>query len=328
MAQASGWGREGQTWAGGSLLARYASFVKLPHTLFALPFAGVGVVLASYEHASRISPARLFWVLLAFTAARFAAMGFNRIVDRRLDALNPRTRARELPAGRLTLGQAAAATAAAAVLFVGAAWMLNPLCGMLAPIALAWVFFYSYTKRFTAWSHHVLGLALGIAPVGAYLALAGAWREPWYALPLLAAGVMFWVAGFDMIYALQDESFDRAQGLHSVPARRGSARTLLLARISHVLSLAAFTLLVVLDLFPVGALFGGGLIVMAGLLAWEHRIVREATRGPLDVARIDRAFFALNVAVSLALFVFALLDRLIAPDVVAGIMIVVPWTTR
>src|SRR5688572_27270142 len=182
--------REGQTFGGASLAARYASFVKLPHTLFALPFAGVGVVLASYANAARITPPLAVWVVLAFTAARFAAMGFNRIVDRRYDALNPRTSRRELPSGRLTVMQAALAVVVSAIAFVVAAWQLNPLCGRLAPLALAWVFFYSYTKRFTSWSHYVLGLALGIAPAGGYLAVSGAWPSPWFALPVLSAAVI------------------------------------------------------------------------------------------------------------------------------------------
>jgi 4-hydroxybenzoate polyprenyltransferase len=304
-------GREGQTYAGPSLASRYASLVRLPHTLFALPFAGMGVVLASYEHARLVDVATVFWVLVAFTAARFAAMGFNRIADRALDALNPRTRLRELPGGRLTVRQAVVAVAGASALFIGAAWMLNPLCGALAPAALAWVLFYSYTKRFTAWSHVVLGASLGIAPAGAYLAVTGAWTDPWYALPLLSAGVLCWVAGFDVIYALQDESFDRAHGLHSIPARLGAGRALLVARVLHVLSLVAFAALAALRVFPLGPIFIAGLAVMAGLLVCEHVVVHGAAAGPLDLRRIDRAFFRVNIAVSLSLFAFTLIDRLL-----------------
>jgi 4-hydroxybenzoate polyprenyltransferase len=302
---------EGQTFAGDSLLARYASFVRLPHTLFALPFAGVGAVLASYAHPERVTIDRLLWVLLAFTAARFAAMGFNRIADRYIDASNPRTRQRELPSGRLSLRQAAAAVIIAAGIFLFAAWQLNRLCGMLAPLALAWVFFYSYTKRFTAASHAVLGLALGIAPVGAYLAISGAWPEPWYALPLFASAVMCWVAGFDVIYALQDESFDREYGVHSIPARVGTARALLIARLLHLLAIALFAAVALLRLFPVGPIFATGVMAMAMLLGYEHVVVRHAQRGPLDLRRIDRAFFRVNVAVSMSLFAFALLDRVL-----------------
>jgi 4-hydroxybenzoate polyprenyltransferase len=304
-------GLEPQTHRGGSLAARYASLVKLPHTLFALPFAGLGAVLASYTHPQGITPAAGFWIVVAFTAARFAAMGFNRIVDRRLDALNPRTAARELPTGRLTLLQATAAVAAASALFIFSAWQLNPLCGWLSPVALGWVFFYSYTKRFTAASHLVLGLALGIAPVGAYLAVTGEWTAPWYALVLLAGAVSFWVAGFDTVYALQDVDFDRRQGLHSIPARLGAWRGLLLARLFHALALAAFLAVWFLEPFPVGALYLVGLGAMAALLGYEHWLVRDQAGGPLDLGRIDRAFFHTNVGVSMSLFLFTLLDRVL-----------------
>jgi 4-hydroxybenzoate polyprenyltransferase len=168
---------EGQTFQGGSLASRYASFVKLPHTLFALPFAGVGALLASYEYAERINVSMILWILIAFTAARFAAMGFNRIADRHHDARNPRTQMRELPSGKLSVAQAWMAVVFASALFVFASFRLNSLCGWLSPVALAWVFFYSYTKRFTSFAHLVLGLSLGIAPVGAYLAISGRCRE-------------------------------------------------------------------------------------------------------------------------------------------------------
>ncbi|CAN5718086.1 putative 4-hydroxybenzoate polyprenyltransferase [soil metagenome] len=302
---------EGQTLAGTSLAARYASFVKLPHTLFALPFAGVGVILASYTYADRMSVGTVGWILLAFTAARFAAMGFNRIVDRRWDALNPRTARRELPAGTLTLTQATVAVVASAVTFVFAAWLLNPLCGMLSPVALAWILCYSYTKRFTAYAHHVLGLALGIAPAGAYLAVSGVWPEPWYALPVLAAAVMFWVAGFDVIYALQDLDFDRAHGLRSMPARVGTQRALRRARLYHGVAFALFAGFGVLGMLGVGPLFLGGVLVMAGLLVYEHRLIGDGDQARLDSARMDRAFFHANIGVSTSFFVFTLIDRIV-----------------
>jgi 4-hydroxybenzoate polyprenyltransferase len=303
--------REGQTYEGGSLAARYASFVKLPHTLFALPFAGVGAVLASYEYGERIDLPMIGWIVLAFTAARFAAMGFNRIVDRRYDALNPRTVRRELPSGRLTVVQAVGAVIVAAVLFIAAAWQLNPLCGWLAPVALGWIFFYSYTKRFTSWSHHVLGLSLGIAPAGAYLAVTGAWPSPWIALPVLSAAVMFWVAGFDIIYAIQDVDFDRAHRLKSVPARIGARRALVRARLFHLLAFLLFVSLYALGLFDVGAIFLLGLVIMAGLLLYEHHVIGDGQPEQLDLPRIDRAFFHANVGVSTSIFAFTLLDRLL-----------------
>jgi 4-hydroxybenzoate polyprenyltransferase len=302
---------EGQTYGGGSLVARYASFVKLPHTFFALPFAGVGAVLASYTHGGAVSFASAGWIVVAFTAARFAAMGFNRIVDRHYDSLNPRTAGRELPARRLTLPQATGSVAVASVAFIAAAWLLNPLCGLLAPLALAWLFFYSYTKRFTSFAHHVLGLALGIAPAGAYLAITGTWPAPWYALPMLSTAVMFWVAGFDIIYAVQDEEFDRHHGLHSMPVRYGARGALRLARAFHALAFAFFAALALLQLFPLGTWYYGALLVMAGLLVYEHRLIGTGDPRHLDLRRIDRAFFHANVGVSTTFFVFTLLDRLL-----------------
>jgi 4-hydroxybenzoate polyprenyltransferase len=308
--------REGQVFRGGSLAARYASFVQLPHTFFALPFAGVGAVLASHRYPDRVTPLALLWILLAFSAARFAAMGFNRIVDRRHDALNPRTAGRELPAGRLSTAQAAAAVAVAAVLFVLAAWQLNPLCGWLSPLALAWILFYSYTKRFTRWAHHVLGLALGIAPVGAYLAIAGEWAEPWWALPAAAAAVMFWVAGFDTIYAVQDVDFDRRHRLHSIPARHGPAAALALARLFHALAFILFLFL--RWLFPLGDLYLLGVLAGAALLVYQHAVVKGTVTASLDLARVDRAFFRANVGVSGTIFACTLLDRLFPWHVLAS----------
>ena len=303
--------REGQTFGGTSLASRYASFVKLPHTLFALPFAGVGVLLASYDHADRINVQLIVWILLAFTSARFAAMGFNRIVDRHHDALNPRTQQRELPSGKLTLPQAWVAVILASLLFVFASFALNALCGWLSPVALAWVFLYSYTKRFTSWAHLVLGLSLGIAPVGAYLAITGAWSDPPIALILLAAGVMCWVAGFDVIYALQDLEFDRAHGLHSIPTWLGSDRALRVARVLHVFAVLAFGALVGLHMFPLGLFYSVGLGVMVGLLFYEHRLLAGTRADELDLRVIDRAFFRVNVLVSATFFLCTLFDRLV-----------------
>jgi 4-hydroxybenzoate polyprenyltransferase len=245
--------------------------------------------------------------VLAFTAARFAAMGFNRIADRHYDAANPRTAQRELPAGRLTLPQAWTAVIAMSALFIVAAWQLNPLCGWLAPLALGWVFFYSYTKRFTSWAHYVLGLGLGIAPAGGYLAVAGEWTTPWFALPLLVAAVMFWVGGFDVIYALQDVEFDRSNRLHSVPARHGAKRALVGARASHAFAFLLFAAVALV--FPVGALYLAGVLAMLGLLVFEHRVIGGDVQA-LDLPRIDRAFFHANVAISLTVFAFTLADRL------------------
>ena len=212
--------REGQTFAGESLIVRYANFVRLPHTVFALPFALLGVVAASWRHAVTWRAVGL--VVLAFTAARFVAMGFNRVADRYLDGRNPRTRGRELPSGRLTVGQAWAGVCVAALVFLWAARALNPVCFALSPVALLWITVYSYTKRFTHWSHLWLGAALAIAPAGGYLAVAGAWSDPWWLLPVIGVAVAAWVAGFDVFYALQDEQFDRAAGLRSAVVRFGT----------------------------------------------------------------------------------------------------------
>src|SRR5918999_4749032 len=232
--------REGQTFHGASRLTAYVNFVKLPHTLFALPFALVGTVLASSREA--VTLAQIVWVVVAFTAARFAAMGFNRIADRHIDRRNPRTAGRELPAGVLGVAEATAAGGVGAAVFVGAAWRLNALCLALSPVALAWVLAYSYTKRFTRWSHLVLGLGLAIAPVGGYLAIAGRWSEPWWMLCALAIAVATWVAGFDILYALQDVAFDRDNALHSVPAAFGEAAALGVSRALHLLSVLGLAL--------------------------------------------------------------------------------------
>ena len=294
--------REGQTFAGVSALVRYANLVRLPHTVFALPFALVGVTIAS-----RITPVTwrdVLWVTVAFTAARFAAMGFNRIADRRIDALNPRTAQRELPRGAIGVVEASVAVAVASALFLLAAWRLNPLCLALAPVALAWVFFYSFTKRFTRWAHLVLGLGLGIAPVGGYLAVTGAWSRPWWVLLVLAAAVMSWVGGFDIFYALQDVSFDREHGLYSLPATLGEAGAIWVARVLHATTVVALAAVGV----GIGAgwLYGVGVAVVAGLLAYEHSLVRVD-----DLSRLDAAFFTMNGILSIAFFGFVLAERLL-----------------
>jgi 4-hydroxybenzoate polyprenyltransferase len=278
------------------------NFVKLPHTVFALPFALVGATLASYTHG--VTPAALGWIVLAFTAARFAAMGFNRIVDRQIDARNPRTAKRERPAGLLGVREASLAVLVACVVFVFAAWKLNPLCAMLSPIALGWVLWYSYTKRFTHWSHIVLGVGLAIAPVGGYLAVSGAWSTPWWMLIALAAGVSSWTAGFDILYALQDEEFDRAERLHSVPVVFGRRGALAIARGLHVLTIVS--LAAVGAAVPVGWLYAAGVVVAAGLLLYEHSLVRGD-----DLSRLDAAFFTMNGVISLTFFGFVLAERLV-----------------
>jgi len=295
--------REGQTFSGGSRLVRYANFVKLPHTLFALPFALVGVTVASYVKDVRWID--VLWVAIAFTAARFAAMGFNRIADRHIDALNVRTAARELPSGAMTVREASLAVLAACALFIAAAWMLNPLCFALSPVALGWVLFYSYTKRFTRWAHLALGIGMAIAPVGGYLAVTGAWSTPWWVLVALAAAVMSWGGGFDIFYALQDIEFDREQGLHSLPARLGAAPAIAIARALHAGTVAMLALAGVG--IGAGAFYWAGVCVVALLLVYEHSLVH-----PADLSRLDAAFFTMNGVLSVTFFGFVLAGRVFA----------------
>ena len=294
--------REGQTFAGESLFVRYVNFVKLPHTLISLPFALLGVIVASYAHPVTWQTVAL--VVVAFTAARFVAMGFNRIADRALDAKNPRTSNRELPTGRLSLTQAGIGVITAGLVFVWAAWALNSLCLALSPFALAWIAAYSYTKRFTHWSHLWLGFSLAIAPAGGYLAVAGAWSEPWWLLLVIAVAVTCWVAGFDIFYALQDEAFDRAERLKSLVVRLGQGRAIFAAKALHgvaIVALVAFGWAAGL-----GWPYFAGAGIGAGLIAWEHQLVR-----PGDLSRLNAAFFTANGIVSIVVFLGALVDRVL-----------------
>lgn len=294
---------EGQVLVGDSLMVRFANFVKLPHTLFALPFALLGVVAAS--RVTPLHPREVLLVVAAFTAARWVAMGFNRIADRRFDARNPRTSNRELPRGILTVGQAWVSVAVAAVAFLLISRALNPLCALLAPFALAWVMIYSLAKRFTWWPHAWLGLSLAIAPVGGYLAITGQWSTPWWALVAVTVAVATWVAGFDVFYALPDEAFDRQEGLHSAVVRLGVPRAILLAKVLHGITIPA------LLLFGWGSGFGAwyyvGVVAAAAILVREHQLVRAD-----DLSRLDAAFFTMNAVMSVTVFSFALVDRLTA----------------
>jgi 4-hydroxybenzoate polyprenyltransferase len=294
--------REGQTLSGQSLLLRHANLVRLPHTVFALPFALVGVVLASY--VAPITLSDVIWVGVAFTTARFAAMGFNRIVDREIDARNPRTRMREIPSGTMGVREASVAVVIASVIFFVAAWQLNTLCLMLAPLALGWVLFYSYTKRFTRWSHLVLGIGLSIAPVGGYLAITGHWSDPWWMLIALATAVATWVGGFDILYALQDVSFDRENGLYSVPSTFGEANALGIARALHFVTVAA---LATAGLGAgAGTLYYVGVLVAGVLLLYEHSLVKTN-----DFSRLDAAFFTMNGVISIVFLGFVFTERLL-----------------
>ena len=301
--------RDGQLMDGSSLAVRLANFVKLPHTVFAMPFALVGVLFAST--IAPISGRMIGWVMVAFTAARFAAMGFNRIVDRDVDAVNPRTANRELPRGVLTLAQAKVSVIVASLLFVYASYQLNTLCAALSPLALLWVLTYSYTKRFTRWSHLWLGLGLSIAPVGGYLAVTGAWSDPWWQLCAFAMVVVTWSAGFDMLYSLQDAEFDRVNGLHSIPSALGVPSAIRLARALHVVSVLCLTVVVasqpLVNSAPAAqSILWAGVVWMAGMLVWEHRLVSAD-----DLSRIDAAFFTMNGVISIGFLVIVLVARFV-----------------
>ena len=293
---------DGQVLPGQSLTVRYLNLVKFPHTLFALPFALLGVVAAAGHAMPRAATVVL--VVVAFTAARWVALGFNMIADLRYDRANPRNRQRELARGALSVAQAWGSVLVAGAVFFLAATRINPLCARLSPLALAWVMSYSLAKRFTNWPHLWLGVSLAIAPVGGWLAITGHWSDPWWTLVAITVAVSTWVAGFDVCYSLPDEAFDRAQGLHSLVARYGVGTSLGIARGLHAVTVPA------LALFGLGAGLGAwyfaGVAVAAAILLYEHSLLRAD-----DLSRLDAAFFTMNAVMSCTVFGFALLDRLL-----------------
>jgi 4-hydroxybenzoate polyprenyltransferase len=259
-------------------LVTYASFVRFSHSVFALPFALTGAMLAA--RTVPLTAGRVVWIVVAMVAARSAAMGFNRLADARFDALNPRTASRELPAGRMSVREATAFVGVASVMFIVASWALGPLCVALSPVALVIVFWYSLAKRFT-WSAQVfLGLAMAVAPVGGWIAAGGrgGW-EPWW----LALAIGTWVAGFDVLYACQDLAFDRVHGLRSIPQRFGVPTSLAISRGLHVVTVACLAAL------GIGAHLGGiyfaGVAGVAVLLAYEQSLVSAD-----DLSRVKLAF--------------------------------------
>src|SRR6186713_3070162 len=268
-----------------SRLRTYASFVRFSHSVFALPFAFAGALLALRQQAETgpdtLSPmARIFWILVAMVAARSAAMGFNRLVDARFDALNPRTANRELPRGAMSNTEAVLFVAISSALFIYAAWRLNPLCFKLSPVALAIVFWYSLAKRFTTWTQLFLGLAMAVSPVGGWLAVGGrgGW-EPW----LLAAAIGTWVGGFDVLYACQDLDFDRAHGLRSIPVRFGVPASLAISRGMHLIAVACLVALAFVA--PLGRVYLAGVATVAAMLVYEQSLVRAD-----DLSQVKRAF--------------------------------------
>jgi 4-hydroxybenzoate polyprenyltransferase len=263
-----------------SRLRTYASFVRFSHSVFALPFALAGALLAAREHAVGSLGSTVGWILVAMVGARSAAMGFNRLADARMDALNPRTSNRELPRGAMSRREAAAFVAVSSAVFVLAAWRLNPICFVLSPVALAIVFWYSLAKRFTTWTQLFLGLAMAVAPVGGWLAMGGGggW-EPW----LLAAAIGTWVGGFDVLYACQDLEFDRAHRLRSIPVRFGVPASLLISRAMHVVAVGCLVGLAWVA--PLGPVYLVGVAVVAALLVYEQSLVSAD-----DLTQVKRAF--------------------------------------
>lgn len=271
--------------------ANFASLVKLSHTVFALPFALSMAVICG--QLVPVTSAQLLWILVAMVAARSAAMGFNRLADAEIDARNPRTAVREIPAGIVSVHEARGFVLIAGGVFLFAAAKLGLHCLYLAPLVLGWLFLYSYCKRFTRLSHLVLGAALAMAPGGVWYALIGDFA--WAPVPLMI-GVALWVAGFDIIYACQDYEFDKAAKLHSVPARFGISRALRISKIFHLL--AAVSLAVFGIIFHLTLLFWLSFVVFLGLIASQHRII-----SPKDLSRADAAFFTRNGIASVVFFV-------------------------
>jgi 4-hydroxybenzoate polyprenyltransferase len=276
----------------------YLRMIKFPHSVFALPFAFTGAIMA----AGGIPPLeKIFWITLAMVGARSGAMGLNRIIDREIDRANPRTRNRELPMGIIMVSEAVLFTIISFVILILSAYMLNPLCLKLSPIAIAVLFLYSYTKRFTWATHFVLGLSLSAAPMGAWIAVRGTFDAE--ILPITAA-VIFWLAGFDTLYALQDIEFDKSYGLSSIPKRFGIKKALFFARAFHLVS---FLLLLLSGLlFKLGIVYWLGMMIVAGMLIYEHSLVRED-----DLSKLDIAFFNMNGYISLSVFAFTFLDYIL-----------------
>jgi 4-hydroxybenzoate polyprenyltransferase len=269
--------------------------IKIEHTLFALPFAFMGAILAERKLPNLIT---CLWILVAMVGARSAAMAFNRLVDRHYDAKNPRTASRAIPAGLISLPFVIGFTVISSLMLIFASAQLNPLCFALSPVALGLVCFYSLTKRFTAWSHAWLGLALSVAPMGAWLAVTGAFSFPPF---VLCAAVVCWLIGFDTLYALQDVDFDRKAGLNSLPVKFGPQNALKLARGFHA-TMIVFLVLLGFTLH-LGGWYYAGVALSAMLIAYEHAII-----SPDDLKKLNVAFFNVNIAVSTGLLLFTLLD--------------------
>lgn len=274
--------------------------IKWEHSIFALPFALCGAMLAARGWPTR---RELIWIVVAMVAARSAAMAFNRLADARIDGANPRTRMRAIPAGTLTSGFVRGFVLIAAAIFILAAWQLNRLAFLLSPVALAVLLLYSYTKRWTRWSHIVLGFALGIAPAAAWIAVRGS-LDP--RILLLTAAVTLWVGGFDVLYACQDVEFDGKAGLHSIPRYFGIGNSLWVARLFHLGMLVLLAALV--WAFALGKVAALGVLAVLLLLAYEHSLVSER-----DLSKLNAAFFTMNGVIAVVFFLFIATDLLWHP---------------
>ncbi len=276
-------------------IVTYLRMIKFSHSVFALPFALTSAFIASGGFPA---PEKFFWIIIAMVSARTAAMGLNRIIDRHIDKLNPRTSMREIPSGKVSLIEAITFVSVAIVIFIYSSLRLNPLCFKLSFVALGAVFLYSYTKRFTSLSHLFLGITISAAPIGAWIAVTGT-----FDLRVLSLGlsVAFWIAGFDILYALQDIEFDRRYGLYSIPARLGAKRAIAVSRLFHVISWLLLFMTGIL--FKLNILFFIGVFLAGGILFYEHRLVK-----PDDLRRLNIAFFNMNGYLSIVVFLFTLLS--------------------
>ena len=284
-----------------SKIRHLLEMIKFSHTIFAFPFALMGATLAALANGQPPTAAQIGWICLAMVGARNAAMGLNRIIDARIDAENPRTAGRQIPAGIISLKEAWVFVISSTLLLLVAAWQLNPLCFYLSPLVLAFFILYAYCKRFTSLAHIVLGICLAGAPLGAWIALRSTIEWP---ILVLALAVLVWVAGFDIFYALQDLDFDRKQGLHSIPVRLGEKGAILLGKILHGLMVGLLLLLP--QGLPLGMIYYAGIGVISLMIAWEHHLVK-----PGDLSKLDAAFFNMNGYISVTIFCFTLADVLI-----------------
>ncbi len=284
-----------------SKIRHLLEMIKFSHTIFAFPFALMGATLAALANGQPPSAAQIGWICLAMVGARNAAMGLNRIIDARIDAENPRTATRQIPAGIISLKEAWIFVIGSTLLLLVAAWQLNPLCFYLSPLVLAFFILYAYCKRFTSLAHIVLGICLAGAPLGAWIALRSTVEWP---ILVLALAVLVWVTGFDIFYALQDLDFDRKKGLHSIPVRLGEKGAILLGKILHGLMVGLLLLLP--QGLPLGMIYYSGIGVISLMIAWEHHLVK-----PGDLSKLDAAFFNMNGYISVTIFSFTLADVLI-----------------